>query len=306
MVFLIDQKLRNPQDFAAFEPSNQCEKKILPPINYRKFFLPWKALFAMSRPLLVMTLLLCLGLPTLSWGTKDVPQKGSADANEAMSPAAQNALGVRFVTGEDVEQSYDKARSWWLRASKRGHAGAQYNLGQMFATGTGVDRNDVEAARWYQKAADQGDALAQFNLGLLYDSGSGVEVNPVKASELFRQAALHGLADAQNSLGRMYEMGRGVEQNIEEAKRWYRMAASQGHVFAQSNLGFQLYAGSTSPDDLIEAYAWLSLAAHKNNAIAKAHLAELTEKISKAQIKAGRSMATELGSSIAKRKNQKF
>ena len=63
--------------------------------------------------------------------------------------------------GEGVKQNYSKAREWFEKAAKQGHARAQFNLGFMYANGSGVEQSDSLAMRWYGRAAAQGDDEAK-------------------------------------------------------------------------------------------------------------------------------------------------
>lgn len=66
--------------------------------------------------------------------------------------------------------SFDQLR---LLAEK-GDPGAQNALGLRYATGEGVVLNESEAVRWFTKAAEQGNVAAQSKLGSIYYSGRGV------------------------------------------------------------------------------------------------------------------------------------
>ena len=98
---------------------------------------------------------------------------------------------------------------------------AQYNLRCYY--GLGVEQNYEEAAKWYLKAAEQGNAEAQNNLGKCYGNGLGVEQNYEEAAKWFRKAAEQGNTDAQTNLGHIYE--ESVEPDYEGAVKWYRKAA---------------------------------------------------------------------------------
>ena len=56
----------------------------------------------------------------------------------------------------------------------RGDATAENALGLRYATGDGVKLSEFEAVRWFTKAAEQGNISAQSKLGSLYYSGRGV------------------------------------------------------------------------------------------------------------------------------------
>ena len=69
-----------------------------------------------------------------------------------------------YYFGTGVEQSYEKAVEWYLKAAEQGLAMAQYNLGEMYALGDGVEQSNEKAREWLQKAADQGFDCAMFGL----------------------------------------------------------------------------------------------------------------------------------------------
>ena len=92
-------------------------------------------------------------------------------ANEG-DACAQNNLGLMYQYGRGVEQSYEKAAGWYLKAAEQGDADAQCNLGFMYELGDGVEQSYEKAAEWYRKAAEQGDAWAQYYLGCMYKYGT--------------------------------------------------------------------------------------------------------------------------------------
>jgi len=61
-----------------------------------------------------------------------------------------------------------------LEVAQKGDVAAQNALGLRYATGQGVKLNEVEAVRWFTRAAEQGYVPAQAKLGSLYYSGRGV------------------------------------------------------------------------------------------------------------------------------------
>jgi len=62
-----------------------------------------------------------------------------------------------------------------------GNADAENALGLRYATGEGVVLNETEAVRWFAKAAEQGNVAAQSKLGSLYYGGRGVHQDPSQA-----------------------------------------------------------------------------------------------------------------------------
>ena len=61
----------------------------------------------------------------------------------------------------------------YLIEARHGEADAQYNLGLCYIYGNGVSQSFKEAAKWLEKAAKQGHIEAQYNLGVCYLKGQG-------------------------------------------------------------------------------------------------------------------------------------
>ncbi|OAQ23710.1 HCP-like protein [Linnemannia elongata AG-77] len=161
---------------------------------------------------------------------------------------AQVALGDMYKDGEGVQQDYQVAMDWYVKAADQGFVDAQFNIGMMYDEGKGVPQDFAKAMEWYLKAANQGYPIAQNEIGLMYDKGKGVPQDFAKAMEWFRMAANQGDADAQNNIGIMYDEGQGVPQNFAKAMEWFLKAANQamdwfheaayqGDADAQNNLG---------------------------------------------------------------------
>jgi TPR repeat protein len=65
--------------------------------------------------------------------------------------------------------------------AQKGDPAAQNALGLRYATGDGIKLNEGEAVRWFTKAAEQGNVPAQSKLGSIYFSGRGVPADPNRA-----------------------------------------------------------------------------------------------------------------------------
>lgn len=63
-------------------------------------------------------------------------------------------LGVMYVEGRGVQQSYAAAARLFREAADQGHFRAHFYLGGMYERGEGVERDLAEALRWYSSAAD--------------------------------------------------------------------------------------------------------------------------------------------------------
>ena len=185
---------------------------------------------------------------------------------------AQYKLGVRYLEGDGVERSAEKAVMLFRKAAERGHAAAQNGLGVCYDKGEGVGKSAEQAVLWYRRSAEQGYAVAQCNLGLCYANGEGVEKSAEKAVMWYRRSAEQGYAAAQNSLGLCYDNGEGVGKSAEQAVLWYRRSAEQGYAVAQYNLGLCYYNGEGVEKSAEKAVLWFRKAAEQGNASAQSNL----------------------------------
>lgn len=187
---------------------------------------------------------------------------GSAAADGV--PDAQFMLGLLLQTGRGVAKDEAAAATWFRRAADQNHAEAQFFLGAAHHRGRGVRQDDRQAAQWFQKAAAQGHTGAQYELGLSYATARGVAQDDRVALDWFEKAAALGHPEAQYFAGQSYTNGWGTTVDHAWAARWYGKAADQGLGKAQYMLGVAYATGLGLPRDDVSAHAWLSLAAKQN------------------------------------------
>jgi localization factor PodJL len=140
-------------------------------------------------------------------------------------PAAQTALALAYLRGQDVPGDQAAARRWSLAAAAQGQPVAQYLLGTLYLAD---DRQQGEAVRWFDAAARQGNIKAMHNLAVIYAKGIGVSPDMAVAASWFGRAAALGYRDSQFDLAVLYERGLGVPQNVVLALKWYLVAAAGG------------------------------------------------------------------------------
>ncbi|KAI9284611.1 hypothetical protein BC943DRAFT_325217 [Umbelopsis sp. AD052] len=102
-------------------------------------------------------------------------------------------LGV-YASTPQADGAADQAAAfkYFQKAAIKGMPEAQYNVGLRYFTGNGIEQNFVNAAEFYQMAAAQGFPLAQSNLARMYYEGRGVKPNVEKAEELWQTLADRG------------------------------------------------------------------------------------------------------------------
>lgn len=105
-----------------------------------------------------------------------------------------------FYDVAGVPRSWSKARHWFDRAARSGHADAQYKLGGMDFAGRGALPDPRKAAYWWQQAALQYQPEALNNLGALVAAGIGVAADPALALALQILAAQLGSEAAEENV----------------------------------------------------------------------------------------------------------
>ena len=182
---------------------------------------------------------------------------------------AAGYIGRMFLRGEGMEQSFEKAATWFKRGIANGDALCQYEMGLMHLNGFGQRKDPVIAADYFKEAANQDFSSAQVQLGKLYlDQG-----DVTTASRFFDLAARHGHIEAFYHLAEISNNGIGRERSCNMATAYYKlvaekvetihsafddanraydegdlesalvtymMAAEQGYEYAQANVAYML------------------------------------------------------------------
>ncbi len=76
---------------------------------------------------------------------------------EKGDPAAQDLLGLRYVSGEGVKQDEHEAVRWFTEAAEQGNVSAQSKLGSIYFRGRDVPQNLNQAYFWMALARASGD-----------------------------------------------------------------------------------------------------------------------------------------------------
>jgi len=130
---------------------------------------------------------------------------------------------VAYLTG-DYDKAYATMRSL---AETADHAYAKYYVGMMYLKGQGVAQSYEDAAGWFQKAAVQRIPQAQFQLGTLYLNGQGLPRDPEQAFAWFSVGASHNHTKSKQAV----EGARGrmsAEELTEATKLSEKLIAQYG------------------------------------------------------------------------------
>ncbi|KAG0267981.1 hypothetical protein BGZ96_006830, partial [Linnemannia gamsii] len=110
----------------------------------------------------------------------------SNDGNEPQPQAAESSAAA-------VSQDFAQTSA----SAALGDKDAQVALGDMYKDGTGVEQDYQAAMKWFLRAADQGDPVGQRKVGVLYEYGYGVTQDYSTAMNWYLKSANQGNAQAQ-------------------------------------------------------------------------------------------------------------
>jgi TPR repeat protein len=77
------------------------------------------------------------------------------------NPAAENALGLRYATGDGLKLDEAEAVRWFTQAAEQGNVAAQSKLGAIYFGGRGVPKDLTRAYFWMLLARASGDATSK-------------------------------------------------------------------------------------------------------------------------------------------------
>ncbi len=125
---------------------------------------------------------------------------GPEDAEPVANPEVFRRSEDDSLEATWARQDYDAVLSRVRPAAEAGEAWALNILGLMYLYGYGLPQSYREGAKWIQQAAVKGWGKAQYNLArLLYEAPDGA-VDMAQVVHWLRLAALQGIGAAQQSL----------------------------------------------------------------------------------------------------------
>lgn len=189
-----------------------------------------------------------------------------AEQGDAFS---QNELATRYLRGDGVEKSEEKAIYFYQKAADQGNIDARYKLGLIYKNGEERHRDLKKAIQYIQEAATQGSEHAQNELGQLYEHGNIVPQDFAMAVEFYTKAANQNLGSAMISLAKLYLSGQNITKNVEKAIELLTKATKLGYPEGSAYpeafflLGEIYDKGNDVPVDKAKAEEFFKLAAEK-------------------------------------------
>ena len=213
----------SPQGSVLFAAGDKIEDQAPKPDEklMASLSLPRSHLFLLTCAFAAVSL--ALGFVSAPWIQSDVAPWIQHKLHNRHPPQLQTVLASSRPPKSDPGPPVETATLSQLRQmAENGDATAQNALGLRYATGDGVVLNEQEAVRWFIKAAEQGNVAAQSKLGSIYYSGRGVPQDPNRAYFWMVVARMSG-DDASKTLAPFVRarLTRAQVVSIEQdASRW--------------------------------------------------------------------------------------
>jgi SEL1 protein len=189
---------------------------------------------------------------------------------EKLAGKAAGYLGRIYLRGDGVEQSFERALTWFKRGIANGDALSQNDMGLMYLHGYGVPKDALKAATYFETSADQDFAPAQVNLGALYLDQGDVPT----AIRYFEQAVRHGNIEAYYYLAEISDQGIGRDRSCGIATAYYKIVAERVETTHSS---FEAANEAYEDGDLEAALIGYMMAAEQGYEAGQANVAYLLD-----------------------------
>lgn len=216
-----------PQGSVLFASADEDEKHDVKPEEKHPPSISLPRSYLILLTCAAATIALALGFISAPWIQSDVApwimhklHNGRRHELQTVLASSQPPKEIFAVETASLDQLRQMA--------EKDNAAAQNALGLRYATGDGVVLNEQEAVRWFTRAAEQGNVAAQSKLGSIYYSGRGVPQDPNRAYFWMMVARLNG-DDASRTLAPFVRarLSRAQVAAIEQdASRWLQQHAA--------------------------------------------------------------------------------
>ncbi len=179
------------------------------------------------------------------------------DLSDSGDASAMFHLGKIYSIGIGVEQNFQLAESWYLKAIELGEIRAHCNLGWLYQSGFGLVENKEKAFQLLSIGARHGIVVAKATVAVMLLSGEGCAADSTEALRLLEEAFDEGYNNAANCIADAYFAGTGVEPDIDLGFYWLARAADRGDERTMAILGHYLVSGSHGKTDVARGVAYL-------------------------------------------------
>lgn len=192
-------------------------------------------------------------------------EKAAEKAAEASSAYALTSVADRYLKGDGIYQSSERAVRIYEIAAEKANFPLLIKIAETLYDGVGDIRNPELVERIYRKAESIANASELFDLARRYADGNKVETDFSRAFEIYKKSAELGNPASMCNLGYYYETGKGTAADRDKALQWYTKSAEAGGAHAMRNLGLMYKKGEWVEKDLDKAEDYFVRSAEKGN-----------------------------------------
>ncbi|KAL3468199.1 hypothetical protein BJX64DRAFT_247039 [Aspergillus heterothallicus] len=158
---------------------------------------------------------------------------------EKLASKAAGHIGLMYLRGEGVDQSFAEAYTWFKLGLTNGDALCQYALGLMHLHGYGVKQDAFKASSYFIPAAEQDLPAAETRVGVLFLDQGDIPT----ATKYFELAARLGSMEAFYYLAELANSGISGQRHCGLAASYYKMVAEKAEVihssFIEANAAYE-------------------------------------------------------------------
>lgn len=159
-------------------------------------------------------------------------------AEKGCDVGAYALAGVLLDPGERSKQRREEGVEWLKKAAEHGQDDAMVALGMRLLSGGDVEKNTERGIEFLDRAVSNGDVLAMMTLGRCFACGNhGVVPDYARAWRYFSMAAERGVADAFVGLAVMQKNGLGRPVDVDKATELLGRGAELGSPLAYYRMG---------------------------------------------------------------------
>ena len=137
-------------------------------------------------------------------------------------------IAMMYGWGEGVPKDESKVLEYYRKAADEfNHGDAMEAIAHRYYQGKVVEQDYNEALKWYIKAGENGDSYGYEYAGNLY-TNDYFGNDYAKANEFYEKAAYMGNSSSMYYLGRAYLIGEGTDVDYELAYKWLTRAKEKG------------------------------------------------------------------------------
>ena len=214
----------------------------------------------------LLVFFILFGSMPVSFAENNIGSAFNIDPSVLADPDTMYAEGMKYFSGDGVEQDIAKGCALIHTAANEGSQAAILQMGYLYAYGFGpvfdkdFDENSSPAIalEWFQRSAESGDSLSvaysmiEIGYDYLLGRNDNISENTVAAIMFFEEAEKLGVYSANATLGIFYTYGAIVNRDPDRALDLFLEGARDGYKECEYSIEEYAYAYYSGRDESID------------------------------------------------------